>query len=280
MKNMLKCFLLTVALIAESFYGGWAMQAPLSTSDDLLIEAVKKGDCETVKRLLAEGANVNAYSLKLKGSALSWATYFRNLKIVPLLLAAKADVNAKDIGGKTALMILAGDWYIDDASIDIIRLLLAAGADVNAQNSNGYTALMLAIRESAIKDTSLKRWIMIQLLIEAQTDVNIQNKYHFHNPENGNTALMDVARARSKAPNFRQFFLQCAIALIKAGGDITLTNEDGKTALDLARENGNVEIVQLFECYLEAIHDCVVDEWRECPLEVIKEYVMPFLDPD
>ena len=60
-------------------------------------------------------------------------------KIVELLLAAGADVNARSNAGATPLMVAAELGYGK-----VVRLLLKAGADVNAKNGEGQTALDVA----------------------------------------------------------------------------------------------------------------------------------------
>ncbi|MFA5306827.1 MAG: ankyrin repeat domain-containing protein [Candidatus Babeliales bacterium] len=271
MKNMTKCFFVTLALIAGSFHCGWAMQAPLSENEQRLIAAANSGDSETVARLLKIGVNVNALDPWLSDTALMKASTRGHTEIVRMLLAVDGiNVDAQNIWpGNTALM-QASYW----GHIDIVRILLAAKADVNAKTLSRYTALM--------KASSKGHAAIVHMLI-AVDGINV-NAYN----DLGNTALMEVASASMESDR-SSLYLMRAIDLLKAGADITLTNYNGKTALDLARENGNIEIVQLFERYLEAIRDCVADEWRDglplggqpnCPLEVIKEYVMPFLDPD
>ena len=56
--------------------------------------------------------------------------------MVELLLASKADVNAKDNDGWTPLHTATGK--------DVVELLLAHGADVNAKTSGGRTPLHIA----------------------------------------------------------------------------------------------------------------------------------------
>jgi ankyrin repeat protein len=59
--------------------------------------------------------------------------------IVKGLIAAGAEVNAKDAKGFTALMI-ATDW----GHLDSVLALVAAGADMHAKDAEGRTALDFA----------------------------------------------------------------------------------------------------------------------------------------
>jgi len=65
-----------------------------------------------------------------------------DLAEVARLIAAGADVNARDNDGRTPLVRAA--WY---GHPDIVAALLKAGADVDARNNDGKTALMWAADE-------------------------------------------------------------------------------------------------------------------------------------
>lgn len=71
-------------------------------------------------------------------------------ELLPLLLDKGADVNRRDDGGNTALIIAMDNHGYRG----VVKLLVRAGADINAENRNGDTALHLALRwgdqESAI----------------------------------------------------------------------------------------------------------------------------------
>jgi ankyrin repeat protein len=60
-------------------------------------------------------------------------------QIVPLLLAAKADVNAQLSNGANALMLAS-----QMGQLRAVHALLAAKPDVNAKAANGATAMTLA----------------------------------------------------------------------------------------------------------------------------------------
>jgi ankyrin repeat protein len=85
---------------------------------------------------------------------------FRAPEIVPLLLAAGADVNAQSKGGATALMRAAESDYTA-----VARMLLDAGAQLESKTQRGRTALIIAAMSGSV-DTA-------RLLIQrgARTDV-------------------------------------------------------------------------------------------------------------
>ena len=85
-----------------------------------------------VELLLAHKANVNA-----KGDAgytpLHSAAVGNRKEVAELLLANMADVNARDTNGDTPLHCVC--------SMDMAKLLLVSKADVNAKNQQGDTPL-------------------------------------------------------------------------------------------------------------------------------------------
>ena len=76
--------------------------ALLDATEQRLFNAARSGDTETIRLLLKKGA----------------------------------DINAKDNGGNTALMLAALE-----GRTDVVKLLLDKGADVNAKNNGDFTAL-------------------------------------------------------------------------------------------------------------------------------------------
>ncbi len=79
-----------------------------------------------------------------------------------LLLANRADVNAKSNGGVTPLNIAATKGY------DVVELLLANKADVNAKDWAGLTPLHYAT-DKGYKD-------VVELLLANRADVNAKSK--------------------------------------------------------------------------------------------------------
>jgi ankyrin repeat protein len=92
--------------------------------------------------LIKKGANPN----EVDGdgiSALGWATIANRIDAVRVLLAKGARVNHVDNLGMTPLLYAAS---IDFGDTAVMETLIAAGADLNAKNKQGLTALDLARR--------------------------------------------------------------------------------------------------------------------------------------
>ena len=105
------------------------------TDTGVFLKSVKSGDYAEVKRLIAEGADVNAENKK-GSTALMWASGEGHPEVVRLLVDAGADVNAQNNKGYTASM-----WASYYGQKEVAQLLIEAGADVNVQDNNGKTAL-------------------------------------------------------------------------------------------------------------------------------------------
>ena len=128
-------------------------------------------------------------------------------KVKNLLAKNKADVNAANKSGDTALMLAASEGHTA-----IVKLLLDAGADPNAQNKNKNTALLKVIFNEEARDNGelLK---IAKLLVDAGIDVNHQNN-------EGDSALL-IAVMMDDQP--------LAELLTKAGANPKLQNLRGES---------------------------------------------------
>ena len=131
--------LLTIAIVAVALL---AVGTPASAraADTPLVTAVKAGDAEAVRELLADGVAVN--TTEADGTtALHWAAHHDHLDIARQLLDAGAPVDATNRYDVTPLALASLN-----GSTPMITRLLEADADPNRANPEGETPLMTAAR--------------------------------------------------------------------------------------------------------------------------------------
>jgi ankyrin repeat protein len=234
-----------------------------------LIDAVKSGSVDVVRRLAKNGA-VNAAEVD-GTTALHWAVRADNLELVRVLVRAGADVKRANrygvqpltlaaINGNAAMLetLLAagadpntalpeGETVVMTAArtgkVDALKVLLAHGANVNSQErSLGETALMWAAAENHAG--------AVRALVDAGADVNARSAALNYRqmkfateamittpfPRGSWTALMYAARDGA---------LDGARALADAGADLNLTDRDGTTALVFAIINGHFDVAAM-----------------------------------
>ena len=113
-----------------------------------LIRAAEKGSIKDVRRLWAEGANVN-FAVEGGITPLMVAASRNSPEIVKFLLDKGANANAtlrgKDMDGTTVLMYAVTAAGLGNIQMpEVLALLVKGGADVNAVDHRGNTALMWA----------------------------------------------------------------------------------------------------------------------------------------
>jgi hypothetical protein len=107
-----------------------------------LMQASGKGDLGEVEALLNTRADPNARDSS-GWTALMYATQAQRSDVIRKLLDTGADPRISSYQGETAVMAAATAFYQPEEKL---RLLLTAGAGVNEQNREGQTALMYAVR--------------------------------------------------------------------------------------------------------------------------------------
>ena len=146
--------LLAVSCLVAALGAGIGAQAP---SDVRLVAAMKRQDAAAVKALLKERADVNAADVD-GTTALQWAAHWNDLDTVKALIAAGAKANVASRYGVTPLHEAA-----TIGSAAIVNALLRAGAAVDATYGEGETPLMLAARSGNLET--------VKLLLEAGANV-------------------------------------------------------------------------------------------------------------
>ena len=108
----------------------------------LLLTAAEHGSTRIVKILLERGANPNIRSGHHGRSPLHWACENFDVESIKELVARGADVNAADDHGHTPLMVAA-----NTTDRDTVKFLIEHGANPNAVSRDGNTPLSLAKRD-------------------------------------------------------------------------------------------------------------------------------------
>jgi ankyrin repeat protein len=162
-----------------------------------IADAAQNGDKAAVQKLIRSKADVNAAQVD-GATALHWAVYRDDADLLDILVRAGADVKAANSEGVTPLSMAA--LFGNAAMID---RLIKAGADAKQRGPNGETMVMLAARNGNPQ--------AVTVLLEAGADVNARE------PIRGTTAVMWAVE--QKHPEAVKVLLAAgADATAKSGG--------------------------------------------------------------
>ena len=246
-----------------------ALAAP--AADDLrLVDAVRQGDHEAVRSLLAENVDVDAAQGD-GATALAWAAHRNDPGAVEMLLGAGANPDAANDYGVTPLSLAC-----TNGNAPIVGKLLEAGADPNLAQLSGETPLMTCARAGNLeavqailsrdgvnvdaRDTrrgqtalmwavAAKHAPVAEALIDYGADVNVRSRVietfnhlqveyygqdvHYPTQAGGFTPLLFAARVGD---------LESARVLLAAGADVNATTPEDGTALVVATASGHEEL--------------------------------------
>lgn len=260
---------------------------------DTYNDTYNKNLLENIKLLLDYGADIETKVENFYGRNMLLETAssdrYNKLQLIQLLLENKANVNAQDKYGNTAL-ILAIDNFDEKYSGIICQLLIDKGANVNMQNNNhtspytianyndykdrfnvnkqnynhrypynidNYKVLLDLLTNSGAKRDKINEWwyavkedfpedelTYLKKLKAEGMDINMKTTYSM-DPEsshrllgNGMTALMYYSSLPK--PNHVK-------TLIDWGADVNIKDNDGKTALDYAKEEKLTENIKILK---------------------------------
>ena len=224
--------------IASLCMAGSAFAADLKLTD-----AVKTDDAAAVKALLLKKADVNA--VEADGStALHWAAQHNNIEIANLLLAAGAKVSAATRYKITPLSIAA-----TNGNAAMITRLIEAGADPNSTSREGETVLMTASLNGNVD--------AIKVLLAKGAKVNEIE------PWKQQTAVMWAAgEGNTKAVEM----------LVEFGADVKLKSKAGYTAFLLAVRNNQIEAARTLLAHGANVNDVAPDGTSALNLACVNAY--------
>ena len=200
----------------------------------LHLAATHNPDPEVVVALLEAGADLNALGgdglREPPISPLHHAGANPNPSVAATLLEAGADVNALSPSGRTPLHEAAASAS-DPA---VIELLVAVGADVDARDNNGYTSLHSAAWYNPRPE-------VMAALIAAGADLNARDPDGYdpsgRGPNPATPLIMAVFRGGIRSSSERwptDFNVPVVEVLVRAGADLEMTDDSGRTALHMA----------------------------------------------
>jgi len=224
-----------------------------------LVYAVRADDLDSVKVLLAAGADVNQVT-GYGWSPLLVATQNRYYRLGAYLIDHGADVNLANQGGWTPLYLAtdnrnieSGDYPVrkgDMDHLDFIKLLLDKGANLNARmkdstetrtvftnqwlDENGATAFLRASQSGDL--------VLMKLLLAHGADPKIDTVLHV-------TAL-EVAAGIGWVEGITyewspEATLEAVKMLLDLGLDVNAQADTGRTALHGAAHKGRTDIIQV-----------------------------------
>jgi ankyrin repeat protein len=188
-----------------------------------LADAAEKTDRARVRALLAERADVNAPQADGM-TALHWAIYHDDREMAGQLLSAGASVKAANRYGVTPLALAC-----TNGSAVLVGMLLTAGADPNAPLPGGETPLMTAARTGAL--ASVKALLSGGASVDAKDDARGQTALMWAAAEGHGAVVQELiaagANVRARVPSgftpllfaVREGRLDAARVLLKAGAD-------------------------------------------------------------
>jgi len=182
--------------------------------------AAERGDVRALRQLLAAGADLEARDERGR-TALLAATHANAVAAARLLIEAGADVNARDAINDTPYLYAGARGHLE-----ILELTLSHGADLRSVNRFGGTALIPACERGHVET--------VRRLIAAGVKVDHVNRL-------GWTGLLEAIILGDGGPRHQQIVK----LLLDAGANPNLADKEGVTPLAHARQRGQVEVISL-----------------------------------
>ncbi|MGV3763565.1 ankyrin repeat domain-containing protein [Parapedobacter sp.] len=214
----MKSYFLAVTLIAMATSCHSTPKAYTSNGDRDVLEAVRMNDVKATKKLLMNGANINAVD-ESKRSLLLIATSNTNTEMARLLVKHGADVN-QQANNLDSPFLYAGA----SGQTELVQLFLSSGGRFDVFNRYHGSALIPACERGHIET--------VQLL------ANTKNYPLDHVNRLGWTALLEAIILGDGSEKYQKI-----VQILKnAGAKMDIPDHDGVTPLQHAEQRGYKEI--------------------------------------
>ena len=208
-----------------------------------LIVASFRGDSETVKLLLGNGARINEFDKERKQTAIHHASFKGHTTIVKLLINANADINKQDNYGATALL------HATNAGEDACVKLLLKGGAKQIPIKDGRSPLLIACSKGNIKIAK----ILIKHSEEGNDIVNTPD-------DDGLTPLHTASKLGHE---------NIVTLLLENGADVNKVTKAGESALHLI---GNNDVMARKLICLDASLIHRRSKLGETPLDIARKF--------
>lgn len=181
-------------------------------------------DLEGIKKLIAEGADLNVREDFYSMTPLLMACNSNYEEVAKVLIEGGADIHLKASNGGTALLFAAM------RSKELTKLLLSKGADITARSDNGsgvITNCTMGIISGRVD------YELAELLLSKGAEIDEVNTTEYYG---GYTPLFWAVNDNNQ---------QLVSFLIEHGADVNATANNGKTPLAIATEGGHEAIADL-----------------------------------
>ena len=184
------------------------------------------GDCKTVTWLIQQGVDVN-HCNKDGWTAVHWAAQKGNLDVLKLLHSNGANIHQESSDGTNCIMSAS----LGTGDCKTLTWLIQQGVDVNHCNKDGWTAVYWAAQKGNLD--------VLKLLHS--------NGANIHQESSGGTnCIMSASLGTGDS--------KTVTWLIQQGVDVNHCNKDGWTAVQVAAQKGNLDVLKLLHSNGANIH--------------------------
>ena len=210
-----------------------------------LMIAVRNRNARTVEQLICNGADMNLLSPD-RWTALAEASYQGHREIMRTLLQCGADTESRAAYDRTPLM--QASYKGDEAAV---RLLLEAGSNTEATSAHGETAISLAAGGGF---TNIVRMLLMYGRAPApawaKDQKDISTEVSQKAKAKGTDDQEDKTHVRGVTPLMhasQEGHAKIGPMLLERNENTEARSPYGKTAVEVARENGRIDMASILE---------------------------------
>lgn len=222
-----------------------------------LVRAAITDDVQSVESLVADGSDVRDKSGDDQLTALHYAAYYGNPRVLQTLIEKGADVNAADANGYTALHLAFLPFYpgmeIEEeratrafaSKMEAVKILLEKGASVTAKNRQRFTPLHFAVQYAANEKEILSTMIDKAGNLK-ELDNGVTRGLLFWSIAGKNKELTSLLISKSANVNARLSSDMTLVCYAASAGDPDIVENLARSGADLRAGRGHALPTPLF----------------------------------